>query len=48
MPDTTAKLLNALGEGEGESLALEHARFGLGSGGTTIGALDPLFPKVEA
>jgi methionyl-tRNA synthetase len=45
MPESTAKLLDALGDESGDRLALEAAVFGAGAGGGTIGELAPLFPK---
>jgi methionyl-tRNA synthetase len=45
MPDTTTRLLDALGQ---EDLSLEQARFGAVPGGATVGKLPPLFPKVES
>ena len=48
MPDATAKLMNALGDGSGEAFALERAHFGTGPGETVVQQLDPLFPKIEA
>ena len=45
MPDTTTRLLEALGQ---DDLALERATFGAVPGGATVGKLPPLFPKVEA
>src|SRR4051794_18220079 len=45
MPESTAKLLDALGDQSGDRLALEGAVFGAGAGGGTIGELAPLFPK---
>jgi methionyl-tRNA synthetase len=43
MPDTTGRLLDALGEP-----GRELAEFGSRGGGQTIGQLAPLFPKLEA
>ncbi len=48
MPETTERLLNALGDGSGEAFALERAHFGTGAGGATVEKLPPLFPKVKA
>ena len=45
MPDTTTRLLEALGQ---EDVSLERATFGAVAGGATVGKLPPLFPKVEA
>src|SRR3954462_8127610 len=45
MPESTAKLLDALGDESGDRLALEGAVFGAGAGGAAIGELAPLFPK---
>jgi methionyl-tRNA synthetase len=42
MPDSTAKLLAALGDGR---LELGAATFGEGPGGQAVGELPPLFPK---
>ena len=42
MPDTTGRLLDALGE-EGRGLA----EFGSRGGGQSLGKLDPLFPKLD-
>jgi methionyl-tRNA synthetase len=42
MPDSTAKLLAALGD---ERLELGAATFGEGPGGQAVGELPPLFPK---
>jgi methionyl-tRNA synthetase len=44
MPDTTARLLAALGR---EDLSLDGARFGAAPGGATAEKLPALFPKVE-
>jgi methionyl-tRNA synthetase len=44
MPDTTARLLDALGQSE---LSLDDAIFGARTGGASVGKLPPLFPKVE-
>jgi len=44
MPDTTARLLAALGQSD---LALDAATFGAAPGGATVAKLAPLFPKVE-
>ena len=44
MPDSTAKLLAALGQ---EDLSLESARLGAVAGGASIGELPPLFPRIE-
>jgi methionyl-tRNA synthetase len=45
MPETTTRLLDALGQAE---LSLDDATFGARPGGATVGELPPLFPKVEA
>jgi len=45
MPESTAKLLDALGDEGGDRLALTGAVFGAGTGGATVGELPPLFPK---
>jgi methionyl-tRNA synthetase len=45
MPAATERLLGALGA---DDRSFESARFGSAAGGTRIGALEPLFPKVEA
>src|SRR4051812_39135624 len=47
MPESTAKLLDALGDESGDRLSLEGAVFGAGAGGGTIGELPPLFPKPQ-
>ena len=44
MPETTARLLEALGQ---QDTSLDGAAFGARPGGATIGKLPPLFPKVE-
>jgi methionyl-tRNA synthetase len=44
MPESTAKLLAALGD---ERLELSAAEFGDGPGGLAIGELPPLFPKPQ-
>ena len=44
MPETAAKLLEALGE---EELALASAGFGARPGGRRVGKLAPLFPKPQ-
>ena len=44
MPDTTTRLLDALGQ---EDTSLDGAGLGAHPGGATIGKLPPLFPKVE-
>jgi hypothetical protein len=44
MPDTTTRLLDALGQ---DGLSLDTATFGARPGGATVGKLAPLFPKVE-
>jgi methionyl-tRNA synthetase len=44
MPESAAKLLQALGE---EELALDTAGFGARPGGGTVGELAPLFPKPQ-
>jgi methionyl-tRNA synthetase len=45
LPESTAKLLDALGDESGDRLALDGAVFGAGAGGAAIGELAPLFPK---
>ena len=45
MPDTTARLLAALGQ---DDVSLERATLRRRAGGATVGKLPPLFPKVEA
>jgi methionyl-tRNA synthetase len=45
MPDAASKLLAALGQKE---LSYKVASFGTGSGGATVGDLEPLFPRIEA
>jgi hypothetical protein len=45
MPDTTMRLLGALGQ---DDRSLEGAQFGAVRGGATVEKLPPLFPKVEA
>jgi methionyl-tRNA synthetase len=44
MPETTARLMSALGQSD---LSLQQARFGAMPGGTAVEKLPPLFPKVE-
>ena len=44
MPETTTRLLDALGQGD---VSLDGATFGARPGGATVGKLPPLFPKVE-
>ena len=44
IPETAAKLLEALGEPE---LALDGAAFGARPGGGSVGKLAPLFPKPQ-
>jgi methionyl-tRNA synthetase len=44
MPDSTAKLLAALGQ---EDRSLERARLGAVAGGSRVGELPPLFPRIE-
>jgi len=44
MPETAAKLLDALGE---DDLRLDAAVFGSRPGGGNVGALEPLFPKPQ-
>ena len=44
MPDSTAKLLAALGQ---EDLSLAAARFAAVGGGARVGELEPLFPRIE-
>jgi methionyl-tRNA synthetase len=44
MPETTARLLEALGQ---DDLQLESATFGSRGGGATAARVPPLFPKVE-
>jgi methionyl-tRNA synthetase len=48
MPTASSRLLAALGQQGGESLALEKASLGSVPGGSKVGKLEPLFPKVEA
>jgi hypothetical protein len=48
MPTASIRLLEALGQRGGESLALGRATLGAVPGGAAIGKLGPLFPKVEA
>jgi hypothetical protein len=45
IPESTAKLLDALGDDGDDRLALGGAVFGAGAGGGTIGELPQLFPK---
>src|SRR4051812_16558696 len=45
LPESTAKLLDALGDESGDRLSLDGAVFGAGAGGAAIGELAPLFPK---
>jgi methionyl-tRNA synthetase len=42
LPDTSGRLLDALGDAR---LELAAARYGAGSGGATVRAIEPLFPK---
>ena len=44
MPESTAKLLTALGRDE---VSLDGARLGAAGGGVTVGELPQLFPRVE-
>jgi methionyl-tRNA synthetase len=44
VPDAAARLLDALGAGD---LSLEGAKLGAVAGGSKLGELPPLFPKVE-
>jgi methionyl-tRNA synthetase len=48
IPRASGRLLNALGQGGEQALALENARAGAVAGGTAVAKLEPLFPKVEA
>jgi methionyl-tRNA synthetase len=48
MPQSTTRLLEALGQSGDAALSLDQARAGAGDGGARIGKLEPLFPKVEA
>jgi methionyl-tRNA synthetase len=45
MPETAERLLAALGR---EDRSIVGARFGSSPGGARVGALEPLFPRVEA
>jgi len=45
MPDTTGRLLQALGQDERE---MDSAAFGSRPGGARVGDLSPLFPRIEA
>jgi len=44
MPETTGRLLEALGQ---DDLRLDGAKFGARGGGASAAKLAPLFPKVE-
>jgi methionyl-tRNA synthetase len=48
LPETTMRLLPALGQGDPDPPSLENTRFGTGAGGAEVTKLPPLFPKVEA
>jgi methionyl-tRNA synthetase len=48
IPRASGRLLDALGQGGEQALALENARAGAVAGGTAVAKLEPLFPKVEA
>jgi methionyl-tRNA synthetase len=48
MPNTTTRLLEALGQSGDDRFSLERAEAGTVGGGARIGKLEPLFPKVEA
>jgi methionyl-tRNA synthetase len=48
MPESTAKLLDALGQDGEDRLELSGAVFGAGTGGGRIGELPQLFPKPDA
>ena len=45
MPETTERLLDALGETGADRLRLAGAAFGAAPGGAAVGELAPLFPK---
>jgi methionyl-tRNA synthetase len=47
LPQSTAKLLDALGHEDEDRFAIGRAPFGAGAGGTAVGELAPLFPKPE-
>ncbi len=47
MPESTEKLLDALGVGGADRFSVAAAGFGDGAAGTTIGELAPLFPKPQ-
>jgi methionyl-tRNA synthetase len=47
VPDSAARLLEALGQPDAETPRLEDARFGTRPGGAAIEKLPPLFPKME-
>jgi methionyl-tRNA synthetase len=47
MPETTGRLLAALGETGPDALSLGGARFGAGAGGASVEKLPPLFPKPQ-
>jgi methionyl-tRNA synthetase len=47
VPDSAARLLEALGQPDAETPPLENARFGARPGGAAIEKLPPLFPKME-
>jgi len=48
VPVAAGRLLAALGHEGKQALSFELARFGAVGGGRQTGALEPLFPRVEA
>ncbi len=48
LPQSSTRLLDALGQTGADRLSLELAQLGAASGGAATGKLEPLFPKVEA
>jgi methionyl-tRNA synthetase len=47
MPETTERLLAALGETGPDAVSLDGARFGARAGGATVEKVPPLFPKPQ-
>jgi len=47
LPQSTAKLMDALGHTDVDRFAIAAAAFGSAPAGTPIGELAPLFPKPE-
>jgi methionyl-tRNA synthetase len=48
LPDSGERLLEALGQGGRDGLALDGARLGAVDGGARVGKLESLFPRIEA